>query len=73
MHKVSVTTFHSVVFSMMISMSSVVVVDQLLMVLDLQELDHGPQAKCQYHHHPPTVSSFLGERLYSAGDVFPAG
>ena len=39
-----------------------VVVDPLLMVLGLQVLGYGPQAGCQYHHHPLTVGWFLGER-----------
>ena len=41
-----------------------VVVDLLLMVLGLQVLGYGPQAECQYHHHPLTVGWFLGEKLH---------
>ena len=42
-----------------------VVVDLLLMVLGLQVLGYGPQAGCQYLHHPLTVGWFLqGERLH---------
>ena len=41
-----------------------VVVDLLLMVLGLQVLGYGPQAECQYYHHPLTVGWFLGEKLH---------
>jgi len=57
-------------FSVMTSMGSVMVIDWLLMVLGLQVLGHGPWAEYQYHHHPPTVSLFLGEKLYKLEPVW---